>query len=67
VFAELLEAPPQEGARFVVRRHAEDAEYVEVDDEGVVLDIDRPEDYQALQKRSDLLNAAGGKPPRELS
>ena len=67
VFQELLEAPLQEGARFVVRRHAEDVEYVEMDDEGIHLDIDRPEDYESLQKRWEELSAAGGKPPQEPS
>jgi len=67
VFRELLEAPLQEGARSVVRRHEKDVEFVETDDSGILLDIDRPEDYESLQKRWDELSAAGGKPPQEPS
>jgi molybdenum cofactor cytidylyltransferase len=67
VFQELLEAPLQEGARFVVRRHEREVEFVETDDEGILLDIDRPDDYESLQKRWESLTAAGGKPPQEPS
>lgn len=51
LFQELLDAPLEEGARFVVRRHAAEAELVETDEEGIVLDVDYPSDYQALLAR----------------
>ena len=51
LFQELMDAPIEEGARSVVRRHAAEIEHVEVDDEGVLLDIDYPSDYQAYLDR----------------
>ena len=51
LFQELLEAPVEEGARFVVRRHAEEVELVETGEEGILLDVDIPSDYEALVKR----------------
>ena len=48
LFAELLEAPIEEGARPVVRRHAAEVEVVETEEEGILLDIDLPADYAAL-------------------
>ena len=51
LFPELLKAPLDQGARSVVRRHAKDIELVEVDEEGIVWDVDRPEDYAALRNR----------------
>jgi molybdenum cofactor cytidylyltransferase len=47
VFDELRHAHPEIGAKSVVRAHANDLINVEVDDPGVVKDIDRPEDYAA--------------------
>jgi CTP:molybdopterin cytidylyltransferase MocA len=44
---ELMEAPASEGARAVVRAHRRDRIEVEVDDPGVVTDIDTPEAYAA--------------------
>ncbi len=48
LFPELLDAPLEEGARSVVRRHAAEVELVETDEEGILLDIDLPADYAAL-------------------
>ena len=48
VFDELRRADPALGAKAVVRAHAQDVANVEVDDPGVLHDIDRPEDYQRL-------------------
>jgi molybdenum cofactor cytidylyltransferase len=45
-FALLRAAPPDEGARAVVRALGEQVRDVEVDDPGVVLDVDTPEDYE---------------------
>ncbi|MBI4460480.1 MAG: nucleotidyltransferase family protein [Acidobacteria bacterium] len=49
LFADLLEAPLEEGARAVVRRHENKIEFVPVDDPGILLDVDLPADYAALQ------------------
>ena len=51
LFEELLQAPLAEGARAVVRRHGESVEYVEVEEEGILWDVDRPEDYEAIKSR----------------
>jgi molybdenum cofactor cytidylyltransferase len=51
LFSELLDAPLEEGARSVVRRHAAEVELVETEEEGILLDIDLPADYAALLKR----------------
>ena len=48
VFPELLKAPLEEGARAVVRRHGGEIEFVEVNEPGILLDVDVPADYQAL-------------------
>ncbi|MBI3934151.1 MAG: nucleotidyltransferase family protein [Acidobacteria bacterium] len=63
VFEELLAAPINQGARAVVRRHANEVEYVEVYEEGILWDVDRPEDYAALQSRWASLNRAKPAPP----
>jgi CTP:molybdopterin cytidylyltransferase MocA len=44
VFAELMAAPEDQGARVVVNADAARVRYVEVDDAGVVLDLDTPAD-----------------------
>ncbi len=47
-FKELLAAPLDQGARYVVRKHPESVLAIEVRDEGVVQNIDTPEDYERL-------------------
>jgi molybdenum cofactor cytidylyltransferase len=44
VFVELLSAPEDEGARYVVNADASRVEYVELDDPGINLDLDTPAD-----------------------
>lgn len=44
VFNELLRAPESEGARYVVNVDSSRVSYADVDDAGVVLDLDTPED-----------------------
>src|SRR5260370_11748214 len=44
VFAELLSAPEDEGARYVVNADASRVEYVDLDDPGINLDLDPPAD-----------------------
>jgi molybdenum cofactor cytidylyltransferase len=51
LFGELLAAPLDQGARYVVQRHPDMVQTVEVDDEGILWDLDRPEDYEAFERR----------------
>jgi molybdenum cofactor cytidylyltransferase len=48
LFAELLDPQLQGGARAVVHHHLEEARLLEVDDAGVLADIDTPEAYRAV-------------------
>jgi CTP:molybdopterin cytidylyltransferase MocA len=48
LFAELADPALQGGARTVVHRHLERVLLVEVDDAGVITDIDTPEAYMAV-------------------
>ena len=45
---EFLALPPGGVARDVVARHVDRTEYLDLDDPGIVADIDSPEDYRAL-------------------
>jgi molybdenum cofactor cytidylyltransferase len=56
LFAELLAAPEEQGARYVVNADAVRVRYVDVDDPGINLDLDTPE---------DLARAGLPPPPRE--
>jgi molybdenum cofactor cytidylyltransferase len=47
LFKELVNAPLDEGARYVVKRNAEKVKEVEVDDGKVLAGINTPEDYRA--------------------
>lgn len=67
LFQELLDAPMDQGARAVVHRHAAEVELVEVEEEGIVWDVDRPEDYAALQSRWAALNRPPSEPSGECS
>jgi molybdenum cofactor cytidylyltransferase len=49
VFAALRSAPLEIGARRVVRDRANEIENVVVEDEGCLLDIDTPQDYERLR------------------
>jgi molybdenum cofactor cytidylyltransferase len=46
LFAELLAAPLDQGAKSVVRAHAAETLEIETDDEGITCDIDTPEAYR---------------------
>lgn len=46
VFSELLDPGLEGGARSVVHTHLEEATQVAVDDPGVILDLDTPEEYR---------------------
>ncbi len=48
LIAEFLSLPEDGAARDVVRAHAAETEFLDVDDAGVVADIDDPEEYRRL-------------------
>jgi len=48
VFEELREAPLNAGAKVVIRAHAAEVLNVAVNDEGCLVDVDTPRDYEAL-------------------
>lgn len=50
VFDELRRAPIDQGAKVVVRAHEHDLLNVPVADEGCLLDVDTPQDYEALKR-----------------
>ena len=52
IAAELLALPATAMAREVIRRHISQTIYIDVDDPGVLTDIDTPQDYQALQQKA---------------
>ena len=51
VFAELRAAPLDQGAKTVVRAHAREVVDVPVSDEGSLIDVDTPRDYEALRRQ----------------
>ncbi|GAB4272753.1 MAG: molybdenum cofactor cytidylyltransferase [Candidatus Promineifilaceae bacterium] len=52
-FAELLTLPPGDAPRTVLRRHPEDVVLLSVADEGVVVDLDTLENYEAWRPKTD--------------
>ncbi len=52
LFPELRAAPLSEGARYVVRNNRDNVLELEVDDQGVLADIDTPEDYRRIRENS---------------
>ncbi|UCF19675.1 MAG: nucleotidyltransferase family protein [Gemmatimonadota bacterium] len=46
LFDELLSSPLEEGARSLIRAHIGEVAEVEVDDPGVLIDVDTPEEYE---------------------
>lgn len=48
VAAELLALPDNATAREVIHRYSADTMYVDVDDPGILRDVDQPADYEAL-------------------
>lgn len=54
VFDELRHADPAVGARSVIRAHRDDLLDVEISDEGSLIDIDTPADYEQLVLRGNL-------------
>lgn len=49
LFPEFLELPATGEAREVVRRHESEIAYVDVDDPGILADVDTPADYERLR------------------
>jgi molybdenum cofactor cytidylyltransferase len=52
LFPELLGLNPQEGAHIVVRKYRNATQFVEVEDRGILLDVDDPETYRLLKNAS---------------
>jgi molybdenum cofactor cytidylyltransferase len=50
LFSELLALPPAEPANQVIRKYRPATEFVEVDDPGILLDVDDPAGYERLEK-----------------
>jgi molybdenum cofactor cytidylyltransferase len=50
LFAEILAGDGKDGLRALLQRHDADASEVDVFDEGILLDLDTPEDYARLTK-----------------
>ena len=48
LIAEFLELPVNGAAREIVRSHAAETEFLDVDDAGILADIDDPEAYSRL-------------------
>ncbi len=52
VLPEFLALPPDSDARSVIHRHRDDTRYLDVDDPGILKDVDRPDEYAELLKTS---------------
>ena len=50
LFDELLSLGPEQGANLVVRNYRDRTSFVEVDDPGVLLDVDAPKTYRQLDR-----------------
>jgi len=48
LFPELLSLGPVEGANTVIRKYRDTSKFLEIDDEGVLLDVDDPETFHRL-------------------
>ena len=48
LFAKLLVLSTSEGANTVIRKYRDSTQFVEVDDHGILVDVDDPETYRAL-------------------
>jgi molybdenum cofactor cytidylyltransferase len=54
-FDQLLKAPLDKGARYVVQRNEKAVYELAVEDEGVIIDIDTPEDYSFYLKQQQII------------
>lgn len=55
LFADLLAVEGDQGGRTLLARYTAEVEQVEVDDSGVLFDVDTPQDYEEAQKLSTRL------------
>jgi molybdenum cofactor cytidylyltransferase len=53
LFDELLSTRLEEGARSLIRAHASEVAEVEVDDPGVLIDVDTPEEYERYVREAE--------------
>ncbi|MBI4526219.1 MAG: nucleotidyltransferase family protein [Deltaproteobacteria bacterium] len=51
LFAELLETPLDQGAKAVVHAHRDETLEIDAEEEGVIVDIDTPEEYRKYARR----------------
>ncbi len=49
LFDDLLRLRPDQGARSLLQKHYPAARWLEVEDRGVIVDVDTPESYEALK------------------
>lgn len=56
LFRELKMLKGDEGARVLINKRIRDCYFMEVDDEGVIIDIDTPEDLRSVLKKLEELN-----------
>ncbi len=61
LFAELREAPLNEGAAAVVRNHSHEILHLEVEEEGILIDLDTPENYGQYVRVSEKDPSGGGR------
>jgi molybdenum cofactor cytidylyltransferase len=57
LFSELVKAPLDQGAAVVVRSHQPEILHVEIEDEGILIDIDTPKAYQEYVVERGMANA----------
>jgi molybdenum cofactor cytidylyltransferase len=53
VLPEFLGLPPDSDARAIIHRHRDHTRYIDVEDPGILKDVDRPEEYAELLKTSE--------------
>jgi len=53
VLPEFLALPPDSDARAVIHRHRDHTRYLDIEDPGILKDVDRPEEYAELLKTSE--------------
>lgn len=58
-FTELLALPPDAAPRALLGRHADDLRLVEVDSEAILIDLDRPEEYERRREEECYADNAG--------
>jgi CTP:molybdopterin cytidylyltransferase MocA len=52
LWPELLALPPGAAPRDVINRHGERTQYVSVDDDSILRDVDTPEAYRSERRRA---------------